>query len=192
VIPSFNHSGVLPPFLPGEEPTKSAAMAPYRASITEIAQEFARTPERTRILTGLLDFREIMREVGIDVGFQWVAGSFMEDCEGNRGRPPRDVDVVTFARRPAQHIQQNEWSQFVTTNQAIFSPSAVKRAHNCDAFYVDLMLPPELVVSRSRYWFGLFSHQRSTHLWKGIVEVPLVDDDDQARAILARGVPDAT
>lgn len=109
----------------------------------------------------------------------------MEDCESNRGRPPRDVDIVTFARRPTQHQKQDEWDQFVAANQNVFSTRTVKAAHSCDAFYVDLYLPPELVVSRSRYWFGLFSHQRSTYLWKGMLEVPLVDDDAAARILLS-------
>lgn len=185
MIPSFNGSGVLPPFLPGNEPTSSAAMAPYRTSIKDLVAEFSGTPERVSILNGLLDFRRNLRNVGIEDGFQWIAGSFMEDCENNRGRPPNDVDVVTFARRPTQHQKQDEWNQFVAANQNVFSTRTVKAAHSCDAFYVDLYLPPELVVSRSRYWFGLFSHQRSTYLWKGMLEVPLVDDDAAARILLS-------
>lgn len=192
MIPSLNQSGVLPPFLPGEEPTASAAMAPYRVSISEIAEEFGSTPQRVAILNGLLDFRQELLRSGIRSGFQWVAGSFMEDCEGLRGRPPSDVDVVTFAHRPPQYSAQEDWSLFVNSNVSIFSPQAVKKAHCCDAFYVDLMLPAELIVSRARYWFGLFSHQRSTYLWKGILEIPLVDNDDRARDILAGGVGNAS
>ena len=183
---------MLPPFLPGGDPTQQAAMAPYRASVTELANDFCGTTERAAILSGLLDFRETLRNIGITTGFQWVAGSFMEDCERNRGRAPNDIDIVTFARRPPQYTQQNKWTQFVNANRAIFTPSAVKKAHRCDAYYIDLMLPPEHIVSQSRYWFGLFSHQRSTYLWKGMLEVPLMDADDQARAILAAGVPNAS
>lgn len=184
MIPSINSSGVLPPFLPGDEPTRSAAMAPYPASITELASEFAHTPERSAILCGLLDYRGRLRQAGFDQGFQWIDGSFLEDCERIRGRPPKDVDLVTFARRPQQHQQQAEWQAFVQSNRALFGRKEVKAAHNCDAFFIDLFLPPETLVSRSRYWFGLLSHQRSTYLWKGLIEVPLVDDDDGARALL--------
>lgn len=187
MIPSINRSGVLPPFLPGVGPTNSAAMAPYRASITELASKFASTPERVAILKGLLDFRGKMRNAGIDQGFQWIDGSFLEDCERNRGRPPKDVDLVTFARRPHQHQIDADWQAFVTANQDLFDRKEVKATYSCDAFYVDLFLPPEAVVSRSRYWFGLFSHQRSTYLWKGLIEVPLVDDDAAARALLGGG-----
>lgn len=184
MIPSVNSSGVLPPFLPGNEPADPAAMAPYRASIKELASEFATTPERAAIFTGLLDFRDKMRNAGIDQGFQWIDGSFLEDCEKIRGRPPKDIDLVTFARRPPNYQQAAEWKAFVTSNLDLFSRVAVKAAYKCDAFYVDLFLPPEAVVACSRYWFGLFSHQRSTYLWKGMIEVPLIDDDADARALL--------
>lgn len=187
MIPSINSSGVLPPFFPGIEPTDSAAMAPYRASITELASEFANTPERVLILTGLLDFRAKMRNAGIEQGFQWIDGSFLEDCERNRGRPPNDVDLVTFARRPDQYNQDAKWRVFVEANDDLFNRKKVKETYRCDAFYVDLFLPPEAVVSRTRYWFGLFSHQRTSYLWKGLIEVPLVDDDDGARALLGGG-----
>jgi hypothetical protein len=94
------------------------------------------------------------------------------------------MDIVTFARRPRAYQDQQEWGAFVAENIDIFSPKQVKAAHSCDAFYVDLFLPPEAIVSQTRYWFGLFSHQRSTSLWKGMVEVGLVDDDDAARELL--------
>nr|WP_221178025.1 hypothetical protein [Salinisphaera halophila] len=167
-------------------------MAPYRASIADIVESFSGTPERCAILDGLLDFREKMRRAGIDQGFQWIAGSFIENCEKTRERPPKDVDVVTFARRPTQHEMQDDWRKFVANNHEIFSTKQVKEAHDCDAYYVDLSLPSELVVSQSRFWFGLFSHQRATYLWKGILQVSLADDDAAARALLAGGITNAS
>jgi hypothetical protein len=160
-------------------------MSPYRTTIANVVKMFSGTPDRNRILNGLLDFREKIRDSGINQGFQWIAGSFMEDCEGTRGRPPGDVDVVTFARRPISFENQAEWDKFVRANLDIFNREKVKADHKCDAFYVDLLLPPELIVSRSRYWFGLFSHQRSTYLWKGMLEISLDDDDATARTLLA-------
>ena len=40
-------------------------------------------------------FGKTYRNVGIDDGFQWIAGSFMEDCESNRASA-EDVDIVTL------------------------------------------------------------------------------------------------
>jgi hypothetical protein len=49
---------------------------------------------------------------------------------------------------------------------------------------VDLDKKPFLIVDDTRYWFGLFSHQRVTSLWKGMLSVSLQSDDDAARSLL--------
>jgi hypothetical protein len=41
-----------------------------------------------------------------------------------------------------------------------------------------------LAVWHVAYWYGLFSHQRETYVWRGVVEVQLSDDDTGARYIL--------
>jgi hypothetical protein len=191
MIPSLNQSGVLPPFLPEEGPTKCAAMAPYETSIRNIVDKFATTTERKNILKGLLDYREKLRKAGFVSGFQWVAGSYLEDCEAQRNRPPKDVDIVTFARRPAQYETQEAWHKFVEQNQNLFARADVMQEHQCDAYFVDLTLIQEVIVSRSRYWFGLFSHQRDTYLWKGILQISLQADDEMARQALQKEMPNA-
>jgi hypothetical protein len=40
------------------------------------------------------------------------------------------------------------------------------------------------VVDDTRYWLGLFSHQRDTLLWKGILKVAMADDNDGAALTL--------
>lgn len=184
MIPAFNQSGVLPPFLPESSPTALAAMAPYETTMANVAARFTSSPERKAIFRGLLDFREQLRSAGLVDGFQWLAGSYLEDCETHRGRPPQDVDVVTFARRPIEHTEDMAWRNFVNQNMAVFDRTSVKAVHQCDSYYVDLALPSEAIVSRTRYWFGLFSHQRATYLWKGILAVSLQDDDELARQVL--------
>lgn len=65
------------------------------------------------------------------------------------------------------------------------TPAEAKRLHNCDAYFVDMgRVRPHLLVDHTRYWFGLFSHQRATALWKGMVQVPLISDDIQAQIML--------
>lgn len=187
MIPSFNQSGVLPPFLPQSSPVDDAAMAPYKASLMDVATRFGNTPERKAILVGLLDFRRDMKHAGITDGFQWIDGSFFEDCEGNQNRPPNDIDVVTFAKRPVGVLLPQDWAVFVNTNRHLFTRSTTKVSYRCDAYYVDLTIPPETLVSRARYWFGLFSHQRSTYLWKGMVEVSLSDDEGAVRRVITGG-----
>ena len=183
MLPRFNASMVLPPYT-GADPTQSATMSPYKVEFLEFAQQFATSQHRADLLNGLIAYREALRNIGLTQGFQWIDGSFVEDVEQSRGRPPADIDVVTFAYGP-QFADPPAYRAWVLQNQALFSPIETKRLHNCDAFFVDMMqLRPDLLVDRTRYWFGLFSHQRATALWKGMVQVPLVSDDIQARAML--------
>jgi len=128
----------------------------------------------------LLDYREALRGVGIHSGYQWLDGSFVEDVETNRGRPPSDIDIVTVAYRPPVP----DWAQFVRMNIALFDPDQVKAAHRCDAYFIDLGTAPHIVVRNTCYWFGLFTHQRETFLWKGMLLLPLSSDDALARAML--------
>jgi hypothetical protein len=55
MMPSFNISGVLPPFV-GDNPTNGAEMSPYQTTMTKIVQRFATTPERIEILLGLIAY----------------------------------------------------------------------------------------------------------------------------------------
>jgi hypothetical protein len=100
VIPAFGQSDVLPPFI-GADATVRAQCSPYVTTCTEIVRRFGISRERLVILRGLLDYRAALSSIGIVHGFQWIDGSFVEDCETIRQRPPGDVDVVTFAYRPA-------------------------------------------------------------------------------------------
>jgi hypothetical protein len=51
---------------------------------------------------------------------------------------------------------------------------------NMVSFYRDL-------VAAAHYWYGLFSHQRGSLAWKGMLEVEVAsaDDDRQAEEMLA-------
>ena len=146
-----------------------------------MVSRFGGSPERRAILEGFLDFRRDMKQAGITHGFQWLDGSFFEDCEKNHNRPPNDMDLVTFARRPNGFVLPSEWGVFVQANLHLFTRSTIKGKYKCDAFYIDLSLPSEILVASAQYWFGLFSHQRSTYLWKGLVQVSLEDDAGVAR-----------
>lgn len=194
MIPQLNQSGLLPPFLPNSGPAVPAATAPYPADLVEIVSRFANTPERKEILRGFLSYRRLLRDAGITDGFQWINGSYVENCEQHRGHPPNDVDVVTFAERPRSCVDDTSWKAFVTQNKAsLFDTRSIKSQYRCDAYYVDLALPSRVIVSRTRYWFGLFSHQRTTNLWKGLLEVPLgVNDQDSLDLLNDEGANSAS
>ncbi len=187
MIPAHNHSGVLPPFVPGSSPSAKGAMAPYKVSLLEVAHRFSNGSARLEIIQGLVAYRAELRNEGITSGFQWLDGSFVEDIEAIKGRPPNDVDVITFADRPAVYLDHTKWFDFIRRRRDLFLPIECKKKFKCDAYYVDMNLRPEILVSQTRYWFGLFSHQRDSLLWKGMLEIPLGDDKDVVAFLRAGG-----
>ncbi|UEP31315.1 MULTISPECIES: DUF6932 family protein [unclassified Burkholderia] len=179
VIPEFNASMVLPPFV-GDTPTKRAACSPYVATFSEYVLRFGHSDERREILRGLRTYRAELRANGFVAGYQWLNGSFSENVEATRGRPPGDIDVVTYAYRPTHLLDAQLFGQWCTQNRGLFDTRALKQRLHCEAFFIDLHKPPHLLVDDVRYWSGLFSHQRETFLWKGMVNVPLDSDDNDA------------
>ncbi|UZN50988.1 hypothetical protein KZ686_21615 [Cupriavidus cauae] len=189
VIPAFTPSGVLPPFV-GDSPARRGSMSPYQVGIEDVARRFAKSPARKTIFRGLLAYRKALRDIGLTQGFQWLDGSFVEDVESARMRPPGDIDVVTFVERPKEARDNAEWNLFQQEHLDLLIPATVKARYHCEAFLMDLQSPGSLLVDDTRYWFGLFSHQRNSYHWKGMLQVGLVDDDAAALAVLGTGGSD--
>lgn len=192
MIPDHSHEGILPPFLPGGTPTEPGHTAPYRADLSEVVQRYGNSAERREILKGLLSYRKALREAGISQGFQWLDGSFVEDCENNRGRSPADIDIITFSVRPKELAESNAWRDFVLSRPDLFDAEISKDLYKCDAYFVDMGVHPVHLVAQTRYWFGLFSHQRDTYLWKGMIEVPFIGDDKDVKLLLDAEVQNAS
>jgi hypothetical protein len=184
MIPTTTLSGVLPPFI-GESPAARTLVSPYRSSMRDFVSRYCSSPERAGLLAGFLEYRRALRGEQIVDGFQWVDGSFIENVESLRGRPPADIDVVTFARRPADVAADEAWAAWVSDHfAACLNPEGIKELYHCHAFFIDLDKCSDFLVRDTSYWYGLFSHQRETALWKGMVELPLASDDDEAAKIL--------
>lgn len=181
-IPPFSLSGVLPPYV--GNPTGRSQMAPFSASILDVVDRFGSSQPRLQLLDGLLRYRLALAAIGLVEGLQWLDGSFAENIESIEARDPRDIDVVTFFRRP-QHVRDHAtWLPFVLANATLFDPGVVKAMFHCDAYVVDLDVGnPFSVVESTRYWFGLFSHRRISNLWKGLVQVPLAPSPADAHAL---------
>lgn len=187
MIPSHNESGVLPPFL-GATPVEPSAMAPYRVALLDLVKKFASNQERRNILAGFIGYRAELQKVGFLTGFQWVGGSFVENVETTLHRPPRDIDIITFSYRPDSYRDETNWEGFVLSRPDLFDPQESKKKYSCDAYFVDLSLgSPTYLIDQTKYWFGLFSHQRDTSLWKGMLEIPLTDDTEVAALFGAGG-----
>ena len=183
MIPAFGISGVLPPFI-GAGPADRVLTSPYPAAISEIVSRFATSVERVAVLRSLLKYREALAAIGISAGIQWIDGSFVENCETIRQRPPADVDVVTFAYRPPSVLRDPDWLQLFLANTNLFDPPRTKADFLCDAYYIDLNKPAHFVVMDTAYFNGLFSHQRDTAQWKGMILVDLNSDDAAARQMI--------
>jgi hypothetical protein len=179
-VPDFTISGAMPAFL-GTSPTVSAFMSPFTTSLTRIATKLCGSPARKEIFRGLLAYRQELATIGMDGGFQWLSGSFMEDIESRESRNPNDIDVVTFCHRPTTAKDDVAWQPFFAANVRLFDARLVKPVFKADAYLVDLDTEPTNVVNQARYWFGLFSHRRDG-LWKGLLQVPLVVTQDDADA----------
>ena len=191
MIPPFEPSGVLPPFL-GDSPGAPPNHAPYRTNVAQVAHRLGTSIERLAILEGLLEYRRRLAKLGFVKGFQWIDGSFVEDCEMRRGRPPQDVDLVTFFRRPEGAKDDDAWATFCEEHaealEDLFDPHRAKALFKCDGYPVELDFPAEAIVGQTHFWFGMFSHSREGREWKGILQVDLFDPvaDPEAAQLVAQ------
>jgi hypothetical protein len=187
-IPAFDLGGVLPPFL-GTEPGVLASQSPYEASMLEIVHRLGTSAHRNQLLRGLLDYRAALRGIGLIEGFQWIDGSFVEDKELVRGLAPSDIDVVTLFERTGFENDEPGWRAHIAPHRfTLFNPRHCKATYRCDAYPIDLGTSGTNVARQSAFWFSLFSHQRDSFRWKGIIQCPLGPDgiDTDASDELAR------
>lgn len=186
-LPVFTIDGILPPFIgqgPGDDP---ALMSPYRADAIECVARFGTSNNRRKILCRWLDHRAELRKIGLKDGFQWLDGSFLEE------KNPKDLDLVCFFYLPTQLSSEEEQIAFWNQNFQLFDRMAVKADFSLDAFFLPLDSTPETLVSLSRYYLQLFSHQRESYLWKGMVQVSMDDlADGGAKELLSAPLPDVT
>ena len=110
-------------------------------------RRFGSTSERRNILLGLLQYRAALRDAGLDTGFQWLDGSFVEHAERIEGRSPNDIDVVTFYRFPAGTTQ----AQLKAKAGDLFSNAAIKASYHVDGYMVNLGMKPERLIRQSAY-----------------------------------------
>jgi hypothetical protein len=176
-VPAYTIDGVLPPFLGSDPGGDPAAMSPYIVTATEVVDRFGTTVGRRAIMKGWLDHRAALRPIGIMGGFQWLDGSFLEDKE------PSDLDLVIFVTRPPGATDMAGWIRFLTTNHALLDRPTLKAQFKLDVLFLDLDGNREALISLTRYYLQLFSHQRQSFLWKGMLHVPLDNAGDDTGAL---------
>jgi len=181
-IPAWNALGLLPP-IDADSPVNSHR-SPYSVSLKDVVMRFDTSAERRAILHGFLDYRQTLHQLGIQSGFQWLNGSFMEDVETLEKRPPRDIDVVTFLHTP-------EKFEVSDTNLVILNPGFAKSKYKVDAYLVELdEISSHDLVSQSAYWYSVWSHRRN-QAWKGFLQIDLNPIED-AEALAWLGQYDVT
>lgn len=169
-IPSWNAQGLIPPI--NETDPAGVERSPYAVSLLELIMNYSTSPERTKILQGLLKFRSHLHQLGLRQGFQWLDGSFLENIEALQQRPPRDIDVVTFLLAEPETEPDLE--------QPVFYQDWAKSEYSVDSYFVEAFaLPPEQLVSWSTYWYSMWSHRRN-QAWKGYLQIDLDPREDAA------------
>lgn len=169
-IPSFTIDGVLPPFVglsgPGGSPSD---ITPYSATPLEVVTHFATSKLRREILRQWVMHRELLNNLGVTEGFQWLDGSFVED------KIPSDLDIVNFFRFPSSLTSHVDRRSFFDGNPDAFDRNVVKADRSLDVFWVGLDESAQTLVLATSYYLGLFSHRRRDTLWKGMLKVAFGD-----------------
>lgn len=159
----WNIHGVIPPISDGT----SIERSPYEIDILTFTQIFSLSDERIAILKNFLYYRKFLYGLGIVSGFQWVNGSFTENVEILRNRPPNDIDVVSFITEPKNPLPDE-----------FYNNHYIKQTYQVDSYFVDLNDDPQELVRWTAYWYSMWSHQRDTNIWKGFFQIPLSEQDD--------------
>jgi hypothetical protein len=157
----------------------------------ELVSRLGYSPERRALLGNLFDYRRNLRTFGIH-GFQWIDGSFTEDCERLKRRAPGDIDLMNLVVDPPQSLRGTEGMRLL-----------LDRTFIKEAYHLDVMQPfplgldpdgrPMVGLQGLTYFFSLFSHSRPDYyghpVWKGMIELALLSDEEDSEAIslLARG-----
>lgn len=191
-LPSFDMRGLLPPFI-GTDATTSDR-SPYWVSMPELVAAFGTTPHRRQLLRNLIAYRALLAQGGYVGGIQFIDGSFVENVEVLESRNPGDIDVFSILNAPPKYLTDPaEWQ---ATGLPFWNAEVADRNLNKQRFSLDTyavlfeerQAQPMNLISDIIYWYGLFSHQRTTFAWKGFAGIALDPAADQA-ALSALGGP---
>ncbi len=170
----WNSEGFIPPI--GSIDSTSPNRSPYAVSLREIVEDFGHTPTRRRLLNGFLDYRAELHQAGLERGFQWINGSFLENIEDNEQRTPDDIDVTTFFYLPNGFTEET----FYRDHGSLFDKGNIKVIYRVDTQPV-LLDPNQMdyVIKNVIYWYSIWSHTRPPRFrWKGYLQVDLAKDGD--------------
>ena len=152
VIPNWDSKAVIPIVRPvrPQEQALPENRSPFEATMTQVVERFALTPQRGGLIHNLIEYREALYAAGITDGFQWIDGSSVEDVETRPrpGQPPRpnDIDIVTFYHLPGQQTPETI---------ELFNVSVTSQRFNVDGYGIQLGLNLTANdVESITYWYG--------------------------------------
>lgn len=178
----FDTDGFIPPFMGvGARPE---GRSPHPTTMVEVAKALGQTPERQKLLRGLIQYRELLRGHGL-LGYQWIDGSFVTDVETHERRSPGDIDVVSFLILPPDQLVNDPEA----LGRMLHDHPGNRARFGCDAYVVQMNSDGQADISLTAYWLGLFSHTKPEHKfpnkWKGLLQVNLSADPMDDRQALA-------
>ena len=173
-IPEWNFEGLIPA-INSPDPL-AASRSPYSASLIDLVVRFGTTEIRRCLLSGLLEYRGDLHNAGIERGFQWIDGSFVQNVEDAESRGPKDIDIVTFLHLPERHTEVT----LAASYPQLFNRKRLRETYGIDAYFA-VLNPDDLegVVARAVYWSSLWSRTRGGS-WKGYLQVEIAADEDAA------------
>lgn len=190
-LPSFDLRGLLPPFIGADATTPDRS--PYWVTMPELVAAFGTTPHRQQLLRNLIAYRALLAQGGYVGGIQFIDGSFVENVEA-LNRNPSDIDVFSILNAPPRYL--TDPAAWQATGLPFWNAEVADRNLNKQRFSLDTyavlfeerQAQPMNLISDIIYWYGLFSHQRTTFAWKGFAGIALDPAADQA-ALSALGGP---
>jgi hypothetical protein len=152
--------------------------SPYRTSTLELCNTFGTTRTRREILRGLLKLRSALADLQLTDGWQWLDGRFLEKDRGSHHEPEL-IQVVTFYK-PSPLLEDPLFSEHMhRVNDYELSHRLFRVDHN----YVNLDLELPDLISNTRHYAALLSHQSETGLWKGMLQINLNTPQDDSMAL---------
>ncbi len=175
-IPDYNSQGLLPPH--NGNPADMDGGSPYQVTSLELCTAFSTTRPRREILKGYLKLRACLLELQLTEGFQWLDGRFLEKDRA-RNADPDHIQVVTFYK-PSPLLDD---PHFAELKNRVNDFDISRRLYCVDHTYVNLDWELPVVISHTRHYSALLSHQPETGLWKGMLQIKLNTPQDDAMAL---------
>ncbi|OYX26148.1 MAG: hypothetical protein B7Z10_04170 [Rhodobacterales bacterium 32-66-7] len=152
----------------------------------ELVAAFGTTPHRQQLLRNLIAYRALLAQGGYVGGIQFIDGSFVENVEALESRSPGDIDVFSILNAPPRYL--TDPAAWLATGRSFWNAEVADRNLNKQRFNLDTyavlfeerQAQPMNLISDIIYWYGLFSHQRTTFAWKGFAGLTLDPAADQA------------